>query len=518
MRIPLLSALALGALCTALPAQTPTPLNTIKVAGSVNKPLWVGQAPGDDTRLFVVQQKATPSIQIFKAGVKNALPFLDLTGKVNTTGNERGLLGLAFHPDYANNHFFYVDYTSNLAGSPTIIERYTALDADTADPNSGLPIFTSIADPQDNHNGGNIRFGPDGKLYLGLGDGGNFNDTGTGHVAGGNAQATNVMWGKMHRLNDDGSIPTDNPFFGDANYVQSIWDIGVRNPWRWSFDRETGDLWIGDVGQDAHEEIDFEPFASGGHNYGWRCMEGFSCTGLSGCVCNDAALTLPIHDYGHGGGKCSVTGGYVYRGPALPDWNGIYFFADYCTAQVWSLVYDGVTATVTERTAELAPGGGLSLNSITSFGEDNDGELYVCDQGGATGTGEIFKMVPEGPFTGLGHALAGVNGKPVLWGEGTLQTGSAGALNMRDIAPSAPGALFVSLSEGSASFKGGIVVAVPLVALVAVVSDANGELQLAWPSWPLVPSATTIVFQGAFMDAAAVKGVSLTNGLRALTP
>ena len=517
MRTLSLSALALGLLSAASFAQTPTPLHTEQLFAASAKPLWIGQAPGDDTRLYVVEQKEA-DIEVYVNGVKNAVPFLDLTAKVNISGNERGLLGFAFHPDFAENGFVYVDYTAIGTGSPTVVERYTVIDADTADPNSGFPVFTSSADPQSNHNGGNIVFGPDDKLYIGLGDGGNFNDTGTGHVPGGNAQAHGVDWGKMHRINDDGSTPSDNPFLGDTSFLGTIWDYGVRNPWRWSFDRETGDLWIADVGQDAFEEINFEAAGTGGLNYGWRCMEGFACTGLSGCTCNDASLTLPIHDYNHGGGKCSVTGGYVYRGDALPDWNGVYFFADYCTGQIWSLVYDGVSATVTERTAELAPGGGQSIDFVTSFGEDNHAELYICDQGSAGTNGELYKVVPGGPFTGLGHALAGAAGKPVLWGEGTLQTGSPGALNFRSVAPSATGLLFISLVEGAAAFKGGVLVTIPLLALVPVASNGSGELQLAWPSWPAVPSGTTIVFQAGFSDAAAIKGVSLTNGLRALTP
>jgi glucose/arabinose dehydrogenase len=515
MRYPIVATLlASGLLAAALPAQTPTPLHSVLVASALAKPLWAGQAPGDATRVYVLEQKQA-DIEVLVNGVMNAVPFLDLTGKVGTSGNEQGLLGLAFHPDFANNKFFYVNYT-RATDFATVVERYTAIDADTADATSGVVVFGPITQPQSNHNGGNVVFGPDGKLYVGMGDGGNFNDTGPGHVTGGNAQAKDQTLGKMVRFNDDGSIPSDNPFFGDGAYVQSIWDIGVRNPWRWSFDRETGDLWIGDVGQDAHEEIDFEPAGQGGKNYGWRCMEGFSCTGLSGCTCNDVALTLPVHDYNHTGGKCSVTGGYVYRGNDLPDWNGVYFFADYCTAQIWSLVYDGVTATVTERTAELA--GATPINFVTSFGEDAEGELFIVDQGTGSTNGELFRMVPEGPFTGLGHALPGVAGKPVLWGEGTLVTGSAGALNLRDAAPSATGALFVSLSEGAVPFKGGVLVSVPIVALIVIGTDVDGELSLAWASWPSIPSGTTVVFQAAINDAAAVMGVALSNGLLALTP
>jgi hypothetical protein len=442
-------------------------------------------------------------------GTKNAVPFLDLDAtQVQSGGNEQGLLGLAFHPDYQNNQTFYVNYTRAGDGA-TVVEKYTTINADTADEGSALVIFGPIAQPQTNHNGGGIAFGPDGKLYIGMGDGGNANDTGPGHVTGGNAQATDQALGKMHRVNDDGSVPADNPFFGNGAYVQSIWDTGLRNPWRWSFDRETGDLWIGDVGQNAIEEVNFEPAGTGARNYGWRCMEGFSCTGLSGCTCNDASLTLPVHDYNHGGGRCSVTGGYVYRGNVLPDWNGRYFFADYCSAQFWSLTWNGVTATVTEVTADLAPVG----TQITSFGEDNVGELYYCNQGGT-----IRKIVPEIPFTGIGNALAGVSGKPVLWGNGTLITSTPGSLNIKSAAPGAAGMLFVSLAEGNVPFKGGVLVASPILIMLPIASNGSGGMLLPWASWPALPSATTLVFQAGFSDAAAIHNVSLTNGLRALTP
>ena len=495
-----------------LAAQTPTPIDSVQVAGGLTRPIWYGQAPVYDTRNFAVEQKLC-NIWIFKNGVKQSPAFLNITSKIISSGNERGLLGLAFDPDYQNNHFFYVQY-NRVGDGATIVERYTAIDADNADPNSGLVIVGPISDPQNNHNGGNIAFGPDGKLYLGLGDGGSENDTGTGHPSEGLGQNHATMWAKMHRINSDGTIPGDNPFLSDASFPPSTWDWGMRNPWRWSFDKETGDLWIGDVGQDQHEEIDFELAGDGGRNYGWRCMEGFSCTGLSGCTCNAAGLTLPVFDYPHSGGKCSITGGFMYRGQALPDWNGTYWYGDYCTGQVWSLVYNGVVATVTERTAALDTGdGGPKLTSLTSFGQDNTGELYLVFQGGL-----IRQIIPAGPFKGLGNALAGVSGKPVLWGEGPLTTGSAGALDFKNVAPSAVGQLFVSLAPGAAPFKGGVLVAVPIVVSLPIFSDGTGAAQLAWASWPTVPSATTIVFQAGFSDPAAIKGVSLTNALQALTP
>lgn len=507
MKFAVVVALLAASVPFAAHAQVPLASQVFIPSGQVVRPVWVGQAPGDNSRFYVVEQKQF-DIEIFIGGVKNAVPFLDLDAtKVLGGGNEQGLLGLAFHPDFANNKTFYVYYT--LAGNAVAVERYTATDADHADPLSGTVIFGPLAHPQTNHNGGNIAFGPDGKLYIGIGDGGNANDSGPGHVAGGNAQATGQALGKMHRINDDGSIPGDNPFIGNPNFVQSIWDYGVRNPWRWSFDRQTGDLWIGDVGQDAIEEIDFEPAGTGGRNYGWRCMEGFSCTGLSGCTCNAVGLTLPVHDYSHAGGKCSVTGGYRYRGTALTGWQGRYFFADYCTGQIFSLVWNGVTATVTEITADIAPTG----TQITTFGEDNDGEIYWCNQGGT-----IRKLVAESPWTDLGNALAGVSGNPVLTGTGTLVTGSAGSLNFSNIAPSAAGMLFIGLGQGAVPFKGGVLVPTPIILMLPMASDGAGAAVLPWASWPSMPSLTTIVFQAGFSDLAAVSKVSLTNALRAITP
>ena len=338
------------------------------------------------------------------------------------------------------------------------------------------------------------------------------------HEPGGNAQWDLTLLGKMLRINKDGSIPADNPFAGSGTVLNQIWAKGLRNAWRWSFDRATGDLWIGDVGQDTHEEIDFQPgSSSGGENYGWRCMEGFACTGLTGCVCNDVSLTLPIQQYGHAGGKCSITGGVVYRGDAIPDLSGTYFYADYCTAQFWSLRYNGVAVTeFAERTAELDPAGPTTIagQGPTSFGEDAHGEMYIVDQ-----QGQIFRLKPAGPFTGLGNALAGTFGQPILHGEGTLVPGSAGSLKMTNAMPSATGALFTSIGVGAANFKGGVLMAVPELLLVGVITTPTGTLNLNWASWPNgLPSGTVLCFQYAIQDPGAPVGVALSNALKAVAP
>ncbi|HKE00029.1 MAG TPA: PQQ-dependent sugar dehydrogenase [Planctomycetota bacterium] len=387
-------------------ASAQTPLTTRLVANGIAKPLWVTAPPGDYDRIFVLEQD-TARVRIIQGGLLLATPFLDIN-PIASSGGERGLLGMAFHPDYLNNGFFWLYYTNN-SGQPTIARYHVTADPNVADPLSAS-ILLSIPHPSfANHNGGWIQFSPaDGHLYFGTGDGGSANDP------PGNAQNINVRLGKILRIDPTldnvapfYNIPPTNPFAGAIPGLDEIYAIGIRNPWRPSFDRLTGDFWIADVGQGAHEEIDFQPASFDGlRNYGWRCMEGFSCTGLSGCTCNDASLTLPIFDYGHTGGNCSITGGNVYRGAAIPDLSGTYFFADYCSNQIWSLKYDGTNVTdFTNRTAELDPPGALSIVSITSFGQDSNGETYICDQNG----GEVYQIVPAT------IAYNGVN----LYGTGT---------------------------------------------------------------------------------------------------
>lgn len=391
--------LALAATLTLPPCLAPAAtLTTQRVASNLRYPVFA-TAPAGDPRLFIVDQRGV--IRVLKDGAVLATPFLDIDDLIpNIGGNdERGLLGLAFHPDYATNGYFYVNYI-NLS-SDTVIARYTvSADPDVADRNSGFPIL-SIDQPFNNHNGGTLLFGPDdGYLYIGMGDGGDAGDPGN------RAQRMDTLLGKMLRIDVDGgppyAIPPDNPFVGPGDPLDEIWSNGLRNPYRWSFDRLTGDMWIADVGQYAWEEVDFEPAGSpGGVNYGWRRMEGNHCFNPPD-NCNDGTLTLPIHEYSHGGGRCSITGGYVYRGDAIPSLRGAYFFADYCSDQIWSLRYEnGTVLDLTDRTAELAPGGGLSIINIAGFGEDGFGELYICDRG--TGAdGEVYKIalhpsdVPEG--------------------------------------------------------------------------------------------------------------------------
>jgi cysteine-rich repeat protein len=360
---------------------TPTPGTNIKLEAlplNFVQPLYLTAPINDFHRLFVVEKGG--KIQIVKDGAKLAAPFLDISDQV-TGSSEQGLLSMAFHPNFTQNGKFYVSYTDNAGDS--VISQFT-VSANPDISNEDEQIILTQDQPFANHNGGLIKFGPDGFLYIGFGDGGSGNDP------QGNGQDKLTFLAKMLRIDvDNGSpytIPADNPFAGLSSVLNEIWAIGLRNPWRWSFDRLTGDLYIADVGQNAFEEVDFEPASSaGGINWGWSDMEG-----NGHCVnnpnCNNAALgfTNPITEYDHNGGRCSITGGYVYRGCELPDISGTYFYNDFCSSQVFSLqVVGGVATNEQEITAQLSiPSQGAS------WGEDARGELYVLDL-----TGVVLKVV-----------------------------------------------------------------------------------------------------------------------------
>jgi glucose/arabinose dehydrogenase len=359
-------------------------LRTELVAEGFSRPILLTAPPGDPNRLFVVEQNSA-LIKIIKNGVTLSTPFLDLGSKASS-GGERGLLGLAFHPDYFSNGRFFVNFTNN-SGDTKVHEYAVSTDPDKA-LQAKVAVIQLVSQPFSNHNGGCLAFGADGMLYIGMGDGGSANDPGN------RAQDLSERLGKILRLDVDippPYIPADNPFVGKSGVREEIWAYGIRNPWRFSFDSLTGDLYIGDVGQNAWEEINFQPAGSaGGENYGWRCMEGNNCTNLSGCVCGSAALTQPIHEYGHNLG-CSITGGHVYRGP-INALSGTYFFGDYCSARIWSFRYDGSTMTeFKNRTNELDPPGSDVINDISSFGEDGLGNLYIVDHA----DGQIFRITSD---------------------------------------------------------------------------------------------------------------------------
>ena len=382
-----LLALLLGLTSSAVTAQT---LRSQRIATGFVQPTYLTAPPNDPTRLFVVEQGGR--IRLIKNGVVLATPFLDITTSV-LSGGERGLLGLAFHPAYATNRRFYVYFTRRPDGA-IVVNRYlrSLNNPDRASAETGQTVIVIPHPNFSNHNGGCLQFGPDGFLYFGTGDGGSGGDPNC------NAQNGASLLGKLLRIDvDSGSpyvVPPSNPFVGVPGFQPEIWAVGLRNPWRFSFDALTGDLYLGDVGQDTQEEIDFTPAGTGGgENYGWKIMEGTTCFSSASCTnpppCNSPLFTDPIWTYNHAGtNNCSVTGGYVYRGSRIAGLGGTYFFADFCSSQIWSFrVVGGVVQNFTNRTAELDPPN-ATINSITSFGEDATGELYIVDQGG-----EIFRIM-----------------------------------------------------------------------------------------------------------------------------
>ena len=369
------------------------PIKTVRVAQGLSLPLYVTAPPGDTSRLFIVEQRGGDQrgrIRIVKNGVLLSTPFL--TTDVLSTGFEQGLLGLAFAPNYATTGRFYIHYTDT--SHNIIIARYTvSSNPDVANPTG--TILLTIPKPDVNHNGGWIAFGPDGYLYIATGDGGGGDDVWD------NAQNPNVLLGKLLRIDVSGStytIPPGNPFAGSTPGLDEVWAIGLRNAWRNSFDRMTDDLIVADVGQNTYEEVNFTPAGAPGPNYGWRCYEGEhfyldSSTNPCGSCTNPACpMVVPAYEYQHALGRCSITGGYIYRGYDIPDMRGTYFFADYCTGEIWSGEFvDGVLTNVQNRTVELEPAG-LSIDNISSFGEDARGEMYICDS-----QGEVYKIVAVDP-------------------------------------------------------------------------------------------------------------------------
>ncbi len=345
--------------------------------GGLSEPVDLQVAPGDSTRLFIVEK--TGAIRIVREGRLLPRPFLDLSSRVSG-GSEQGLLGLAFHPQYATNRKLYVDFTDR-NGDTRIVEFLASVNPDSATAMEREILF--VDQPAPNHNGGQLAFGPDGYLYVGLGDGGGAGDTYK------NGQNLSTLLGSILRLDVNSgspySIPTDNPFVTRSGARGEIWDYGLRNPWRFCFDRTTGDLLIADVGQNLWEEVDFEPHGSGGRNYGWNIMEGSHCFGGSGC--DQTGLTLPVAEYGHDDG-CSITGGYVYRGREIPELNGVYFYGDYCTGIVRSFRIEGGQATdLRDWTSVLRTQAGRKMEALSSFGQDARGEIYLLLL-----TGEVYRL------------------------------------------------------------------------------------------------------------------------------
>jgi glucose/arabinose dehydrogenase len=349
------------------------------VATGLSSPVFATAPPGDTERLFVVERGGL--VRIIRGDILLTTPFLDV-GSIILSGRERGLLSMVFHPDYSQNGEFFVNYT-DLNGDTRVVRYRVSADPNIADPGSA-ELIISIEQPFANHNGGQLAFGPDGMLYIGMGDGGSGGDP-EGH-----GQDLGTQLGSILRIDVDGgapyAVPADNPYVGNAAARDEIWANGLRNPWRFSFDRELGDLYIADVGQNAWEEVDVQPaMSAGGENYGWNVMEGAHC--FDGGGCDQTGLVLPVVEYSHADG-CSVTGGYVYRGSRLPQLVGHYLYSDFCSGWVRSFRFeDGQAVEERDWSSELVPG-----NSISSFGEDALGELYIMTLGG-----NLYRIVPAQP-------------------------------------------------------------------------------------------------------------------------
>ena len=349
------------------------------IASGLSSPVHLASPP-NDARLFIVEQAGR--IRIVQNGQLLPTAFLDITAKV-MAGGEQGLLSVAFHPQYATNRHFYVYYTDN--NGDLQIERYTALQGspNVADPAAARPIINIPHPGNSNHNGGQLAFGEDGFLYIGTGDGGGGGDQPN------NAQNRNVLLGKLLRIDVNPAnqanytVPSTNPFVGQANARPEVWAYGLRNPWRFSFDRVGDMLYIGDVGQGTREEINAVAQTVAGINYGWRIMEGTTCHNPT-LLCSQSGLTLPVHEYGtRDSGSCAVTGGFVYRGTAIPQIAGLYFFSDYCRGGLRSFrLVNGAATDVREWNAGVGA-------SITSFGEDSSREIYVISHSGSVG-----KLIP----------------------------------------------------------------------------------------------------------------------------
>jgi len=376
---------------TSLFAATALAVGTERIASGLALPTYaVGAHHSGRHLIYILEQRGV--IRVWENGVLDPTPFLDLDALVwnPTEFDERGLLGMAISPDFETSGRFYLHYTS-----PTNVSTITRFNLLASNPArgtiSGRVNVITIPQQRPNHKGGWLGFGPDGYLWMSIGDDGIGGDQPV-HPS----QDGTSLEGKVLRLDVASlpySIPPDNPFVGAGGFLDEIWAFGLRNPFRCSHDRMNGDFWIGDVGRNFWEEIDFEPLGESGRNYGWPLMEGAHCF-FPEENCDPGGLTYPIHEYSHNIG-CSVAGGYVYRGGAVPEYYGHYFYADLCTAEIWSfLEVNGVRTQLTNRTAALAPGGGLSIDTISSLGEDANGELLFVDYAPGP-SGEVYRLVGD---------------------------------------------------------------------------------------------------------------------------
>ena len=426
-------------------------IRTLQVASGINAPTDIQNAADGSGRLFFVQQNGV--IRILRSGALVPQPFLDIHLKTRANG-EQGLLGLAFPPGFAQKQRFYVDYT-DLNGNTVIAQYRVSANLDVAD-SSSETVLLNITQPFANHNGGQVRFGPDGYLYIAMGDGGSGGDPMN------NGQSLGTLLGKLLRIDvesDPGQvrIPRDNPFANTAGARPEIWAYGLRNPWRFTFDRATADLWIADVGQDKYEEIDLQSASSpGGENYGWNRMEGTHCYLAN---CSPQGLTLPVAEYDHTEG-CSVIGGFVYRGVVSPALRAVYLFGDECSGRIWGIQRQNDRWV---RTLPLS-----STFSITTFGEDEDGEIYVAN--GATGT--IHRIVGgSAPRFSASDVVNPASFAPGLVAGSLATVFAAGVLDN-------PGSIVANQIPLPASLSGVSVTVGGIAAPIYAVANNNGKEQV----------------------------------------
>lgn len=441
---------------TILLAQAPQVQPVLTGSGFI-QPTHIAGAGDGSGRVYVVEQAGR--IRILTPGVGVAEPpFLDIRDRVGCCG-ERGLLSVAFPPGYAQKRHFYVDYTDT--NGDVTISRYNLAGSGRADPASEFVILKIPHHEFPNHNGGQLAFGPDGYLYIGVGDGGSEGDP---H---GNGQNTMVLLGKLLRIDVEGlqspyGIPSDNPFASGTAGAREIWAYGLRNPWRFSFDRANGDIWIGDVGQDSWEEIDFQPHSSrGGENYGWNRTEGMHCFQPG---CSFAGITMPVQEYSHTEGNCSVTGGFVYRGAAAPAFQGTYIYGDYCTGRIWAITGAGAAR---QNTLLLNPG-----FNISTFGEDDAGELWVANYS----AGQVYMLVPV-----VTAVVDSASYQPVI-AAGGLASIFGTALGISPGLVTAPGFPLPKTLNGIGVTVNGV--AAPLLAVANINGIQQINLQVPWETAP----------------------------------
>ena len=416
------------------------------VVSGLTLPVFITNAGDGSGRLFIVERAGR--IRIFKDGNLVSTPYLDIRGIVNDSGSEQGLLALAFHPKFATNRRFYTVHTDE--DGSLVLSRFvqSAVNPDRANPNNILTLLTIPHPDHQNHNGGTLAFGPDGFLYWSTGDGGGGGDPGN------NAQNRNRLLGKILRLDVDHTdpgknyaIPASNPFYNIPDRRGEIWAYGLRNPWRMSFDRLTGDLFIGDVGQNELEEIDFQPAGSaGGENYGWRVMEGTQCFNPS-TGCNQSGKVLPIAEYTHSEG-CSVTGGYIYRGTFYPDMQGQYFYGDYCSGLLFSLYDDPVDGWTVTPVADTP-------YNISTFGQDERGELYFTNYGAGTIYQICYAPTTDFAFEFAGAPRGGVSPcRPQVQSKSFpgVNTGPVEIRNLDSLASLAAGRMIYTVNNVNTSF------------------------------------------------------------------